>query len=510
MRKLSTNIIWDYNSKYLVQLVFIMMINVPTFLNAQNIYSMGTYVGNGTSKTINNIGFQPDVILVKAASSEDGWVATNTMNIGYCKSLDGTNILQTGIISSTNANGFVVGSSAQSNSNGITYHFICFKTGTMLSTGSYTGNGGATKGITGLGFQPEMVWIFSDDNSTNSQAFLGIASNTQRGVRWSDGGYTGTNGIWSYDSDGFTAGSYYNTTSKTYHYVAFNESGTTFREDNYAGSGFDNTNITLASTAFRPDFLLITNSANLGSVNIKFKHNSGDITFPAANAGSTSNLIQSFNADGFQVGNATAVNWAGVSYTYAAFAGGNTLPVKILTFEAEFTAGKGTQLLWLTASEINNDFFTIQRSYDLINFTDVAYVQGKGSTNIIQNYEFLDTLLSSENIVYYRLKQTDYNGESEFLKIINIKPSSETFFNLNVSPNPAEEMVQINIISKHQGFFNFSICTDQGKEIYNKLFEKTEYSTSFSTPVNHLSPGIYIFFIKDSNGNTIGKKVLKM
>lgn len=509
MRKLRIDILSCSKSELLEQLAFILLAFVPTFLHAQNIYSMGTYVGNGTTKTISNIGFQPDVILVKAASSEDGWVATNTMNTGYCKSLDGTNLLQTGIITSTNANGFVVGSDAQSNSNGITYHFICFKAGSLLRTGSYTGNGGATKGITGLGFQPEMVWIFSDDNSTNSQAFLGIASNAQRGVRWSDGGYTGTNGIWSYDSDGFTAGSYYNTSSKTYHYVAFNESGTIFREDNYSGSGFDNTNITLAATAFRPDFLLITNSANLGSVNIKFKHNSGDITFPAANAGSTSNLIQSFNADGFQVGSATPVNWGGVTYTYAAFSGGNTLPVNLLTFEAEFKAGKGTQLLWSTASEINNDFFTVQRSYDLINFTDVAYLQGNGNSYVIQNYEYLDTVLSAENIVYYRLKQTDYNGESEFFKVIAIKPSSETFFSLNISPNPAEEMVQINLISKFQGIFNFSISTDLGQEIYNTSFEKTEYSTSFSVPVNHLSPGIYIFIIKDSNGNTIAKKVLK-
>jgi hypothetical protein len=112
-----------------------------------------------------------------------------------------------------------------------------------------------------------------------------------------------------------------------------------------------------------------------------------------------------------------------------------TLPVEMLDFNAECEKSY-TQLNWTTASEVNNDYFTIEKSKDAINFFNIGVVQGKGNSNVVNTYSFNDTQFNNET-VYYRLKQTDFNGKFTFYDIIpsNCRTQSIEIIQSRISNN---------------------------------------------------------------------------
>lgn len=112
-----------------------------------------------------------------------------------------------------------------------------------------------------------------------------------------------------------------------------------------------------------------------------------------------------------------------------------TLPVELLYFNAQTFADK-TMLVWETASERNNDFFTIERSTDAENFIKIAQIEGLGNSYFSTKYNYIDRL-SNEKIVYYKLSQTDFDGTQKQLKILSVlsKQIQETAFDLFTKNN---------------------------------------------------------------------------
>lgn len=88
------------------------------------------------------------------------------------------------------------------------------------------------------------------------------------------------------------------------------------------------------------------------------------------------------------------------------------LPIELLYFNAE-VLNEHVLLSWATASEINNDFFTIERTADMQNISKIATISGAGNSNITCNYSYTD-YNPLTGISYYRLKQTDYDGSYEY------------------------------------------------------------------------------------------------
>ena len=80
---------------------------------------------------------------------------------------------------------------------------------------------------------------------------------------------------------------------------------------------------------------------------------------------------------------------------------------------------KYNTLKWTTASETNNDYFTVERSKNAILFNEVCKIKGAGSSDIVMNYT-IDDNNPYDGITYYRLKQTDYNGIEKYFNIISI------------------------------------------------------------------------------------------
>lgn len=127
---------------------------------------------------------------------------------------------------------------------------------------------------------------------------------------------------------------------------------------------------------------------------------------------------------------------------------GNPLPIELVSFTAKVNNSTKVQLNWLTAIEINNDFFTIERSADGVNFEEVTRVAGAGSSTVSNTYSSIDE--SPKNgLNYYRLKQTDFDGAFEYSSIASVVVggSTQPTAQISVYPNPANagQQIQINI-----------------------------------------------------------------
>lgn len=98
----------------------------------------------------------------------------------------------------------------------------------------------------------------------------------------------------------------------------------------------------------------------------------------------------------------------------------SVLPIELLFFSG--TINNGYNLLkWSTASEMNNNYFTIERSIDGLDWIVVDKINGAGNSNYKIDYEYKDYDFSNNETNYYRLKQTDYDGKSEYSNIIYLE-----------------------------------------------------------------------------------------
>ncbi len=113
----------------------------------------------------------------------------------------------------------------------------------------------------------------------------------------------------------------------------------------------------------------------------------------------------------------------------------NPLPVELLSFTGFYDNGVNI-IEWKTATEIDNDFFELQRSVDGETFEVIGIVKGVGTTTDLTRYNYRDNKPVAGNN-YYRLRQVDFNGQFEYSEVIKVMVDENAFvFNINPYPNP--------------------------------------------------------------------------
>ena len=165
---------------------------------------------------------------------------------------------------------------------------------------------------------------------------------------------------------------------------------------------------------------------------------------------------------------------------------GTPLPVTLLSFSGE-NINNVNHLYWTTASEINNDFFTILKSFGGNNFEPIAKISGAGNSRQPLNYSF-DDINPSKGINYYMLQQTDFNGESTMSRTIAINPLSDIGAQLIISPNPATDFIQLSF-SDMEGNFEVEILNSIGETI-------TREKNVYTIDVSDLPKGVYFLKLK--------------
>lgn len=170
------------------------------------------------------------------------------------------------------------------------------------------------------------------------------------------------------------------------------------------------------------------------------------------------------------------------------------VPVEWLSFDVE--SGKdatSVQCKWSTATERNNDYFTIQRSANGEQWQDAGIVDGSDISLTVTEYSFEDKL-PLRGTSYYRIKQTDFNGESKYSETRSITLMSGSIF--NVFPNPSCDQFTV---SPWKGLYSPKIFESNGREVNCSWNESGQIDTS------KLKAGSYILQIHDKSNGAINR-----
>jgi len=146
---------------------------------------------------------------------------------------------------------------------------------------------------------------------------------------------------------------------------------------------------------------------------------------------------------------------------------------------------------WKTASEVNNDFFTVQRSENIKDWTTIDTVDGAGSSSITLEYSTVDSFPVRKSDAYYRIKQTDFDGSFTYSLIKSVRMNDESD-NVFIYPNPANNY--FNIIGVDE---NFTV------ELYSITGDLlATFNNQNTIDIEHLINGVYYLKIITSNGIT--------
>jgi len=159
------------------------------------------------------------------------------------------------------------------------------------------------------------------------------------------------------------------------------------------------------------------------------------------------------------------------------------LPIELLSFDAQLDNSlNATNLTWATASELNNDFFTIEKSNDLENWEVVTMVEGAGFSVETINYSTKDDNLNS-GVSYYRLKQTDYNGDYTYSEIKAVENHKN-----NVEIATTNQSITIKNIT--ETYNNISLINSFG-QVVKQITGQIDSEVTFS----NLETGVYFIQI---------------
>lgn len=145
-----------------------------------------------------------------------------------------------------------------------------------------------------------------------------------------------------------------------------------------------------------------------------------------------------------------------------------SLPIELLSFTASYRQ-ISVVLNWTTASEINNDFFTVERSKDGKDFEESQIIDGAGNSTQVLNYSFCDEHPYS-GISYYRLKQTDFDVHFSYSNVVFVN-SKDEHLQILISPNPSNGNFTITSSAEIKNS-RMEIINELGEKIYSDLFSK--------------------------------------
>ncbi len=179
------------------------------------------------------------------------------------------------------------------------------------------------------------------------------------------------------------------------------------------------------------------------------------------------------------------------------------LPISLLQLTASVFNKNEVAINWTTVSEINNQYFTVQRSIDGVSYNDIAKIVGADNSVSKQCYQLIDST-PMNGISYYRLKQTDADGKESYSSIVSVNISTSES-ELTAYPNPTLSYLNLKISNMSSKKLGFRIVSLEGKVIFQQLIKDNLTTINTST----LNSGTYILSV--TNDNTLIKsfKIIK-
>ncbi len=189
---------------------------------------------------------------------------------------------------------------------------------------------------------------------------------------------------------------------------------------------------------------------------------------------------------------------------------GNVTAIELLRFDGEVLA-EGNQLSWITAQEVDADYFTLERSIDGVNFEAIANVNAHGNSSVPRNYEHFD-MDASVGDSFYRLLETDINGVTSIVSnVIELnRLSANTFVIDAVYPVPASDQVNIEFDYASKGQIQMNIYNVFGQLVDQKAFDVVSGTNIKTIDISEYTAGTYfISLVNDGSNNTNAKFIVE-
>jgi len=175
------------------------------------------------------------------------------------------------------------------------------------------------------------------------------------------------------------------------------------------------------------------------------------------------------------------------------------LPVELISFEGEVQEN-GNYLKWITATEINNEFFTMERSNDGgQSFVKIGNaIEGAGTTSNQNNYDLLDREAPSGTSVY-KLSQTDFDGTTVVVGYVELTRGEATLAIIDIYPIPVDNLMNIQFSSNTDSDVSISITDMLGRTIYSQLQDVNMDLNELQISSDSFSPGVYFLSIESAD-----------
>ncbi|TAE09443.1 MAG: PKD domain-containing protein [Bacteroidetes bacterium] len=171
---------------------------------------------------------------------------------------------------------------------------------------------------------------------------------------------------------------------------------------------------------------------------------------------------------------------------------GNTstpMPITLLSFKGTRQDAETAKLVWVTGQEINNKGFEVERSIDAVNFDNIAFVEGLGTSTVGKTYTHLDKFAEG---AYYRLKQMDISGRTSYSPVVYVEGSNAEVW--NIYPNPTQGQVSLTIPRKALGQDNVKIriLNTSGQLMAEISNSPAKIAEILSETLSRMADGTYI------------------
>ena len=189
-------------------------------------------------------------------------------------------------------------------------------------------------------------------------------------------------------------------------------------------------------------------------------------------------------------------------YTFIQQVSEGALPVDLVDFFLSENDKNSVSLNWETATEINNDYFQIERSYNAREFETIGKIEGAGNTSSNESYSFIDEKPELNRPIYYRLKQVDFDGAYEYSLIKKITLEEAAIHIEKVYPNPVfrSETVKVKFdLSTDVNEVEMIVYDIAGHEKIRNYFAVTKGKNIINFSPNDLLAGQYFVTIVSDN-----------
>lgn len=196
---------------------------------------------------------------------------------------------------------------------------------------------------------------------------------------------------------------------------------------------------------------------------------------------------QSIASSFIEFDNAGNIWWASLRYGVFSFGAPAILPVDLTDLRAETMGEASIEISWQTASEINNDYFSIEHSTDGSNFREIAKQNGRGTTTAAQNYAHTHEKLAAGQH-YYRLKQIDFDGRFEYTDIVTARIKTRKN-EMSLMPNPTSGIVSLKTKNAVDKATDLQVINTQGQIVFSAVLQSGEENLTLD--ISDLPLGIY-------------------